>query len=67
MLTNAHVVDNASLLRVSRHGESKKHPARLVCIAHDIDLALLEVQGGLDQVVVTFCVLQGLAVGRFGV
>lgn len=50
VLTNAHVVDNASLLRVSRHGESKKHPARLVCIAHDIDLALLEVQGGLDEV-----------------
>jgi len=46
VLTNAHVCDHAFLLRLSRHGESKKHPAKLVCIAHDVDLALLAVEAG---------------------
>ncbi|MCP5535735.1 MAG: trypsin-like peptidase domain-containing protein [Akkermansiaceae bacterium] len=43
-LTNAHVVSNARRLLITMHGSAQKHPARIVHIAHDCDLALLEVQ-----------------------
>ncbi|NWK57613.1 trypsin-like peptidase domain-containing protein [Verrucomicrobiaceae bacterium N1E253] len=42
-LTNAHVVSNARRLLITKHGSPRKHPARIVHIAHDCDLALLEV------------------------
>ena len=41
-LTNAHVVSNARRLLITKHGSPQKHPARIVHIAHDCDLALLE-------------------------
>ncbi|MBK1830303.1 trypsin-like peptidase domain-containing protein [Verrucomicrobiaceae bacterium R5-34] len=43
-LTNAHVVSNARRLLITVHGSPQKHPARIVHIAHDCDLALLEVE-----------------------
>ena len=43
-LTNAHVVSNARRLLITMHGSPQKHPARIVHIAHDCDLALLEVE-----------------------
>ena len=43
-LTNAHVVSNARRLLITLHGSSRKHQARVVHIAHDCDLALLEVE-----------------------
>lgn len=43
-LTNAHVVSNARRLLIIMHGSARKHPARIVHIAHDCDLALLEVE-----------------------
>ena len=42
-LTNAHVVSNAHRLLITQHGSARKHPARILHIAHDCDLALLEV------------------------
>ena len=42
-LTNAHVVSNARRLLITRHGSARKHPAKILHIAHDCDLALLEV------------------------
>ena len=42
-LTNAHVVSNARRLLITMHGAARKHPAKIVFIAHDCDLALLEV------------------------
>jgi len=42
ILTNAHVVSNARRILVTTHNNSRKHPARVVHIAHDCDLALLE-------------------------
>lgn len=42
-LTNAHVVSNARRLLITVHGSPRKHPARILHIAHDCDLALLEV------------------------
>ncbi len=42
-LTNAHVVSNARRLLVTVHGSPRKHPAKIIHIAHDCDLALLEV------------------------
>ncbi|MCH2062892.1 MAG: trypsin-like peptidase domain-containing protein [Roseibacillus sp.] len=43
-LTNAHVVSNANRVLITRRGSARKHPARVVHIAHDCDLALLEVE-----------------------
>jgi S1-C subfamily serine protease len=44
ILTNAHVVSNARRVLVTVHGSPEKHPARVAHIAHDCDLALLEVE-----------------------
>ncbi|MFC4995542.1 S1C family serine protease [Rubritalea tangerina] len=41
-LTNAHVVSNARRVLITMHGSSRKHPARVLHVAHDCDLALLE-------------------------
>jgi len=43
VITNAHVVENHSLIQVRRAGAAEKYVARVVCIAHDLDLALLVV------------------------
>ena len=47
-LTNAHVVSNASRLLITVHGSPRKYPARVQHIAHDCDLALLEVEDFSD-------------------
>jgi len=44
IMTNAHVVSNARFLTVSKQGDPKPYPARVQHIAHDCDLALLEVE-----------------------
>ena len=43
IMTNAHVVSNARFLTVSKEGDPKPYPARVVHIAHDCDLALLTI------------------------
>ena len=43
-LTNAHVVSDARRVLITQRGSSQKHAARVVHIAHDCDLALLEVE-----------------------
>ena len=43
VITNAHVVENHSLIQVRRAGAADKYVAKVVCIAHDLDLALLVV------------------------
>lgn len=42
-MTNAHVVSNAERIYISQYGDSRKIPARVKYIAHDADLALLEI------------------------
>ncbi len=44
ILTNAHVVSNHRRILVTRRGSSQKHVARVRHIAHDCDLALIELQ-----------------------
>jgi len=44
ILTNAHVVSNTARLYVSKLGDAKKYAARVKFIAHDADLALLELE-----------------------
>lgn len=44
ILTNAHVVSDSRRLLVTRRGSSRKHVARVSHIAHDCDLALIELQ-----------------------
>src|SRR5712691_2522193 len=43
ILTNAHVVSNSRYLTVEREGDPNKYPATVQFIAHDCDLALLQV------------------------
>lgn len=43
-MTNAHVVSNAERIYISRFGDSRKSRARVKYVAHDADLALLEVE-----------------------
>lgn len=43
IMTNAHVVSNARFLAVSKEGDPKPYPARVLHVAHDCDLALLTV------------------------
>lgn len=44
ILTNAHVVSDSRRVLVTRRGSSQKHVARVRHIAHDCDLALIELQ-----------------------
>jgi S1-C subfamily serine protease len=43
ILTNAHVVDGATLVEVRRHGEADRLQARVLWVSHTSDLALLTV------------------------
>ena len=43
-LTNAHVVSNARRIIINKRGSDIKHTAKIIHIAHDCDLALLEVE-----------------------
>jgi S1-C subfamily serine protease len=47
-LTNAHVVSNGTRLVVRTTNDPEPHPAKVLHVAHDCDLALIEVEGGLD-------------------
>ena len=42
IMTNAHVVSNATFITIVKEGDPKPWPARVKHIAHDCDLALLE-------------------------
>jgi len=44
ILTNAHVVSDQTFIQVRLHGKSKKHPARMLAVSHEADLALLTVE-----------------------
>ncbi|MGI8435667.1 MAG: trypsin-like peptidase domain-containing protein [Chthoniobacterales bacterium] len=43
ILTNAHVVSNNRYLTVEREGDPNKYPAKVLFVAHDCDLALIQV------------------------
>jgi S1-C subfamily serine protease len=43
ILTNAHVVSNARLITVERQNDPRKYEAKVKFIAHDCDLAIIEV------------------------
>ena len=43
ILTNAHVVSNARVIRVEKEGDARQYEARVKFIAHDCDLAVLTV------------------------
>jgi len=43
ILTNAHVSGNASFITVEKEGDSRKYEAKLQFVAHDCDLAILQV------------------------
>jgi S1-C subfamily serine protease len=43
ILTNAHVVSNARFVSLEKEGDSRRYEARVKYIAHDCDLAMLEV------------------------
>ncbi|QTR51448.1 S1C family serine protease [Candidatus Thiothrix anitrata] len=41
ILTNAHVIANATFLEVQRHGETKRYEAEVIYVSHESDLALV--------------------------
>lgn len=43
IVTNAHVVSNARYLTAEREGDPKKYPATVLFVAHDCDLAVINV------------------------
>ncbi len=43
IITNAHVISNARFITVERENDPKKYPAKVKFVAHDCDLAILEV------------------------
>lgn len=45
IVTNAHVVENATQVQVRFHGAAVKTPATILAVAHDADLALLDCEG----------------------
>lgn len=47
-MTNAHVVANARRITVSPYGDARKYAARVKYVAHDADLALVEVTEGAE-------------------
>ena len=46
IMTNAHVTSDARFMTVEKEGDSRKYEARVKYIAHDCDLAILEVFDG---------------------
>jgi S1-C subfamily serine protease len=44
LMTNAHVVSNSRFLAVTKEGDPNKYTARVKHVAHDCDLAILEVE-----------------------
>ncbi|WP_367872407.1 trypsin-like peptidase domain-containing protein [Luteolibacter sp. Populi] len=47
-LTNAHVISNERRLLITVHGSARKYPAHVKFVAHDCDLALVEVEDFSD-------------------
>lgn len=43
IMTNAHVVEDATVLQVTKQENPQKFRARVACVAHDIDLAIVVV------------------------
>jgi len=43
IMTNAHIVSNFKFMTLDKDGDPRKYPARVLHVAHDCDLALLEV------------------------
>ena len=43
IITNFHVVENATDIRLRKHGQAKRWPGRVLCAAQDVDLAIIEV------------------------
>jgi len=44
IITNAHVVSNAKFIQVQPYGDSNRYNAHVMHIAHEVDLAILEVE-----------------------
>ena len=44
ILTNAHVISNATFIEVQKHGDPARFTASVVAVSHDADLALLQVE-----------------------
>jgi len=49
LLTNAHVVKSAIDIRVRPYGSTRRFPAKVVCYAPEVDLALLEILGESER------------------
>ena len=57
IMTNAHVVADATVLKVQKQDSPTKYRAVVLCIAHDLDLAIVQVEEPLSFCFVLFCKL----------
>jgi S1-C subfamily serine protease len=48
ILTNAHVVEHAAIVTLLKHGDPRQYVARVRAVAHEFDLALLELSDAAD-------------------
>jgi len=44
ILTNAHVVTDSTVVEVKKQGEPRRYRAQVLCVGHDVDLALVGVE-----------------------
>jgi len=61
-LTNAHVVSNTRLIYIKKGSDPKPYKARVIHVAHDCDLALLELESD-DEFASAFSGLKPLFIG----
>lgn len=61
-MTNAHVVSNSRLIYIKKVGDPKPYKARVVNVAHDCDLALLELESD-EEYGAAFSKVQPLFIG----
>lgn len=62
-LTNAHVVSNGRLIYIKKVNDPKPYKARVVHVAHDCDLAMIEVESE-DEFMTAFSGVEPLFIGE---
>ena len=50
VITNAHVADNSFIVQICRQGDTTKYTTKVLCIAHELDLAILELPASLADI-----------------
>jgi len=63
ILTNNHVVDQATKIQVQLNGETQKYPAKVIGVDEETDLAVIKIESGKDLPVAKLGNSDGVQVG----